>query len=117
MSDRTLRRSFIVLHLALVLVAVVESGQMLQHAIRALAEHHDLVIFGGLQLLAGLLFLLPRTLRVGGAVLVAAFAHAAMYQAINGEFPAAPLVYTAAALFVTVHGGAWRSANVDPKAA
>lgn len=109
MTDRTLRRSFIALHVSIVLVALVQSGQVLHHAIGALAEHHLLVLFAGLQLLGGILFLLPRTLRAGGAVLVVVFAHAAIYQAVNGQFPATALVCAVAALFVTLHGDGWRT--------
>lgn len=116
MPDRSLGRSFITLHLTLVLVALVQSGEALHHAIGALAEHRHLVLFGGLQLLAALLFIVPRTLRLGGAVLVVVFAHAALYEAVNGEFPAASLVYVAAALFVTVHGSAWHPRGVEPSA-
>lgn len=116
MADRTFDRSFIALHLTLVLVALVQSGETLHHAIGALAEHQPFVLFGALQLVGAVLFLVPRTLRVGGAVLVVVFAHAALYEAVNGDFPAASLVYAVAALFVTLNGGAWRPRSVEPSA-
>ncbi len=114
MAYRTSGRSFIALHLTLALVALVQSGQTLHHAIGALAEHRPFVLFGALQLVAAVLFLVPRTLRVGGAVLVVVFAHAALYEAVHGNFPAASLVYAVAALFVTSNGGAWRPRTVEP---
>lgn len=84
---------------------------MLHHAIGEPAGHHHLLIFAGLQLAAAVLFLLPRTLRAGGILLVAIFAHAVLFDATHGEFPDASLVFAAAALFVTVHGAAWGSAG------
>ncbi len=115
MSDHSLRRSFMALHLTLVVVVLFQSGQTLHHAIGALAEHHHLAIFGGLQLLAGVLFVVPRTVKIAGAILVIAFAHAALYSAVNGQFPAEPLVIAAAALFVTLHGPVWGRANGAPR--
>ena len=113
MTDPRLRRSFIALHVSIVLVALVQSAQALHHAIGDLAGHHYLVLFAGLQLLAGILFLLPRTLTAAGATLVVVFAHAAVYQAVNGQFPATALVCAVAALFVTLHGDAWRSGKLQ----
>ncbi|HUP44136.1 MAG TPA: hypothetical protein VM779_01350 [Thermoanaerobaculia bacterium] len=116
MPDRAVRRSFIGLHLTLGVVAIVRSAQALLHAAGALVEHQYLVAFGVFELLAALLFLWPRTMRVGGAALVAVFVHEALFQASRGDFPAAPLVYAAAALFVTVHGDAWRTPGEEAAA-
>jgi hypothetical protein len=116
MPDRAVRRSFIALHLTLGVVAIVQSVQALLHAAGALVEHRYLVAFGALELVAALLFLWPRTMRVGGAALVVVFVHEALFQASRGDFPAAPLVYAAAALFVTVHGDAWRTHGAEAAA-
>ena len=113
-SARTQRRAFIALHVTLALVAVVQGGGQLHHAVAELADHQHLAMFAGLQVLAGLLFLLPRTLRAAGIVLVAVFTHAALLEAWHGAFPAAALVFAAAALFVTVHGAAWRATVAQP---
>ncbi len=106
MDDQAVRRSFLGLHLTLAVVAMVQSGQTLLHAAEGLAEHHLLLMFGVLQLVAAVLFLIPRSMRIGGIALVVLFVHAALYEATRGAFPAAPLVFAAAALFVTLHGTA-----------
>jgi hypothetical protein len=113
-SVRTQRRAFIALHVTLALVAVVQGGGLLHHSVAELADHQHLAMFAGLQVVAGMLFLLPRTLRAAGILLIAGFTHAALLEAWRGEFPAAALVFAAAALFVTVHGAAWRSTVTQP---
>jgi hypothetical protein len=112
-SDRTQRRAFIALHVTLALVAVVQGGGLLHHAVAELADHQHLAMFAGLQVVAGVLFMLPRTLRAGGIILVAVFTHAALLEGWRGEFPAASLVFAVAALFVTVHGAAWRAGRLE----
>ena len=113
MTHPALRHAFIALHLTLVLVALVDGAQTLHHAIGEWPEHNMLAVFGGMQLFAALLFLWPKTLRVSGVVLVVVFVHAALFHAVNGEFPGAPLVFAAAAFFVTIHGDAWRSHDLN----
>jgi hypothetical protein len=108
MTDPALRRSFIALHLTLVLVIIIESTRTLVHAFGALVEHHHMGLLGSVELVAAPLFLVPRTMRVGGLALVTVLLLAVLGHALRGEFAAAPLVYAAAALFVTVHGSAWR---------
>jgi hypothetical protein len=110
-SDQSLRRSFIALHLTLGVVIVVESARTLFHAFGALAEHHHLAMLGSVEIVAALLFLWPRTLRIGGWTLVAIFLVAVLTHSLRGEFPAAMLVYAAAALYVTLHGAAWRGGD------
>ena len=99
------------------LVALIQSGQALRHALGDITGHHLPALFAVLQLFAALLFLLPRTLRAGGVALFVVFAHAALYQLVNGQFPAAALVCAVAALFVTLHGDAWGAANGQRRAA
>ena len=106
MTDSTLRRSFIALHLTLGIVILAESAMTLMHAMQAPAEHFHLAMLSSLEIVAALLFLLPRTMRFGGVTLVAVFAIAIVAHALQGEFVASLLVYAAATLFVTVHGSA-----------
>lgn len=108
MTDVTLRRSFIALHLTLGLVIALESARMLIHALTH-AAHGHLAVLAATEGTAALLFLWPRTMRVGGIALIATFAVALVAHAIRGEFPAPLLVYAVATLFVTIHGSAWRA--------
>lgn len=116
MSDSAQRRSFIALHLTLGSVIIFESARTLIHAFGALAEHHHMALLGSAEVVAALLFLWPRTLRIGGPVLVAIFLLAILLHALRGEFAASLLVYAAAALFVTVHGSAWRERHSEAAA-
>lgn len=92
-----------VLHLALGLILVVEGALTLRHA---MSEHHDLhlVAVATAQILAALLFTWPRTVRIGGWVLVAMFVISAGDRLLRGDFPAAQLVYVVAVLFMMLHG-------------
>ena len=110
-TDATLRRSLIALHLTLGLVIALESAQTLIHALRATTGHGHLAVLASIEGAAALLFLWPRTMRVGGVVLTATFALAIVAHALRGEFRAPLLVYAVATLFVTMHGSAWRPAD------
>lgn len=107
MVDLTLRRSFIGLHLTLALVIIFESSTTLVHALSAPTQHVHLALLATLEAAAALLFLWPRTLRIGGFALVAILSLATVAHALRGEIPASLLVYAAAALFVTAHGAVW----------
>lgn len=113
--DPNLRRTFIGLHLTLALVALVQAGGLLHHAVGEPAGHHHLLFLSAFQLLAALLFLVPRTMRIGGIFLVVIFVHGVLFDATRGDFPAASLVFAAATLFVTVHGAAWRRSSAQPR--
>ena len=114
--DRNLRRTFIGLHLTLVLVALVQAGRVLHHAVGEPAGHHHLLFFSAFQILSALLFLVPRTMRIGGIFLVVIFVHGVLFDASRGDFPATSLVFAAATLFVTVHGAAWGRGDVQARA-
>lgn len=50
--------------------------------------------------------MVPRTVRLGGGVLLAVFAVAIGVHALTGEFASTLLVYGAAVVFVMAHGPA-----------
>ena len=115
MIDVTVRQSFTVLHVALGLILVVEGTLTLVHA---LSVHHDShpVAFGTVEAMAALLFIWPRTIRLGGCILFCAFLIAAVVHLLRGEFPSEHLVYAVAALFVMIHGSGWRSSHGEAAA-
>ncbi len=83
---------------------LVESTRTLAHA---LGEHQadlHLTLLSSSETVAALLFLWPRTMRLGGGVLIAILTVAAVAHALRGEFPGALLVYLAAVVFVTLQG-------------
>jgi hypothetical protein len=68
--------------------------------------HHDphLVLVGGLEAIAALLFLVPRTMKIGATGLLLIFALVFVVHATLLQFRGDLLVYAAVVGFVAVHG-------------
>jgi len=65
--------------------------------------HHALLVLLGLAELAGaILFLIPRTVRLGGFALIAVFAVAALFHVLHGEYSVGYLAVYGAAAFAVV---------------
>ena len=112
-SHERLRRAFVALHLVLGLGLFILSARA---AVGAPADSHVLPL-AGLEAVAAILFLLPRTLRLGAGLLMATLAVAIVLHVLRGEWPGALPIYAAAVLFVAVHGSAYRPRVSDPAAA
>lgn len=108
MFDASQRQSSIVLHLSLGLIIAAEGALNLVHGFSAQRDP-QLIAFGAAEGLGALAFIWPRTLRVGGCVLVCTFLIAAVVHLLGGEFPSEHLVYAVAVLFVMTHGSGWRA--------
>jgi hypothetical protein len=67
---------------------------------------HDahLVVVGAIEAVAAVLFLIPRTLRIGAAGLLMVFALVLLIHALRLQFRGDIVIYAAAVLFVAVHG-------------
>jgi hypothetical protein len=76
------------------------------HAGLAGAGGHDthLVVVGGFEALAAVLFLIPRTLRIGAFGLLMVLALVFLIHVFRLQFRGDILVYAAVVLFVAVHG-------------
>ena len=103
-----LRRSFIAFHLTLGLTLLVLS---VRTAIAALAVHasHSSTHVAALAMLEAVgagLFILPRSLRAGGVLLLLSIGLALVVHAAAGQFRGDLLVYAAGTWFVMVHGPA-----------
>lgn len=107
MSDVTARRALVVLHLTLGVVAAIDAAWALLHALEDLGDHAHYAAIAGVQLAAALLFLVPRTVRVGGWILVVIFGIGALVRAWHFDFAGPFFVYAAAALYLTLRGGGW----------
>jgi hypothetical protein len=99
-------RAFLALWWTLGVLLVVYSVQTAWHA---LAEARDGIdvhvsVIASVEAIAGLLFLVPKTMRAGGACLLAVFAVAFVMHGSRGEFPSQLLLYVAAVSFVMIHG-------------
>ena len=73
------------------------------------ANHHaafHAALVGSVEAIGAILFLIPRTMRVGAAVLLLAFAAALLLHALEHHFRADLVVYAAAVVYIAMHGPA-----------
>jgi len=96
------------LHVALALIIAVEGAINLVHGLSA-QEDLQLVAFGTAEAVGALVFIWPRSLRVGGCILVCTFLVAAVVHLLAGDFPSEHLVYAVAVLFVMTRGTGGRA--------
>src|SRR3989442_11349774 len=106
--NNSLRRAFALFHVTLGLVVFWESVDTIRHVStlhqgNPLGSH--LSLLAGIEALAAVLFLLPKTLKVGSWLLLAVFAVAIAVHGIRQELSL--LVFAAGVLFVSVHGSAF----------
>jgi hypothetical protein len=115
MPSRSLLRSFLALWMLTGLLLVIASAATVREA-WAGARHANphLVLLGGVEALAALLFLVPRTFRVGAVGLLVAFGVASVVHAAVGQVRGDLLLYAVVVLFALVHGPLtdvqWRAA-------
>jgi hypothetical protein len=107
MPSANLRRAFIGFHMVLGLALLYASVGTAIHA------HHEgnlhIVLLAAVEAVGAALFLCPRTLRVGGWLLLFALVVALGHHALIGQFRPDLLVYAAGTIFVMVHGPAPRA--------
>ena len=106
MSLRSIAGAFLALWWTLGVLLVVYSVQTAWHALGAGRDGTDVhvAVLASVEAIAGLLFLVPKTMRAGGACLLAVFAVAIVLHGRKGEFASQLLLYAAAVSFVMVHG-------------
>jgi len=106
MTSKGIARAFFVLWWTLGVLLVVYSVQTAWHALAAgrdgIVIH--IAILASVEAIAGLLFLVPKTMRAGGACLLAVFAVAFVLHGRKGEFASQLLLYGVGVNFVMVHG-------------
>jgi hypothetical protein len=111
-ETRRLRAAFVLLHVTLALLLGIGGALTAAHATGAHAMH--LIVLGGFESVAAVLFLFPRTLRLGAAGLLLSCGAAFVAHASMGQWRADLLVYMVAVLFVALHGAAY---SVTPRGA
>ena len=107
MPPRNLVRAFLGLYLLTGIVVLFESLDTVLAARSGAIHGPDrghAFILGSLEILAALLFLIPRTMRWGAAGLLLVFLAAFAHHAAQGSPPWPLLVYGATVVFVWVHG-------------
>ncbi len=94
------RFGLFILRLALGLVIGGYSLELVLHQIHS-RTHHPLLLLALAELVAAILFLLPKTMRLGGIALIVVFVIAAAFHILHGEYNVWYLaIYGAAALAV-----------------
>ena len=113
MPSANLRRAFLAFHVVLGLALLYASVGTVIHA------HHEgnlhIALLAAVEALGAALFLWPRTLRIGGCLLLLSLVVALGHHAFIGQLRPDLLVYAAGTIFVMVHGPAPR-ANRPPSA-
>ena len=98
-------RAFVVQWWTVGIVLFYLSLSTAYHGLASGISHEPhLVLVGGFEALAALLFLVPRTLRIGASGLLFTFATVSLIHAVRLQFRGDLLVYAAVALSVAVHG-------------
>ena len=102
MSNRS-RFISLAFHYTLGIVVFILSIQTVYHSVsREHLEHHDILLaaLAGVEALAALLFLFPKTLKIGGYILVVIFSFALIFHGLQGDFGWPLLVYLTGVLYV-----------------
>ena len=119
MLSDNVRSAFRVFHLTLGIVVFVQSLQAGLSAAGVVAAplNWHVAVLAAVETIAAVLFLLRRTMRIGGLFLLGTFTLAFVGHALGGEFAGALLVYGAGTAFVMVHGSAWGVSSVPHRTA
>ena len=108
MAANQARRQFMLFHAVLALGLLIMSGETLAHALHDFTGGHvHLAFVAGAETLAAALFLIPRTVRWGGVVLLVILLAGFGYHVTLGEWELPLLIYAAGVWFVMAHGPAW----------
>jgi len=101
-SPRALRSSYLAFRLTLGAVVLLSSFPVAAAAAGTGRWH--LAAMAGLEAIGAVLFLLPRTLRLGAVLLLLTFCVAIVTHALRGEYESHLVVYAVATLFVLAQG-------------
>jgi len=99
------RSAFVYFHIVLGVVLLIGSVQTVLGI--GQQDSHALIL-GSVESVAAILFLIPRTVRLGALLLLSVLAAAFLIHLHRGEWPGGLLIYAAGVAFVAVHGGAYR---------
>lgn len=121
MPPRSLLRAFIALWLVSAGVLLIGSVLTIRAAVTpARGVNPHLVVLGGVEALAAVLFVIPRTFRVGAIGLLVTIGLALVTHTLLGQFRGDLILYATVVAFVLVHGPLtpiqWRAARSRPAA-
>src|SRR5215207_7368127 len=105
MPPRSLSRSFLALWIGTGLVLLVGSAETVRDAwVGSRHASPRLVLLGGIEAVAALLFLVPHTIRIGAVGLLGTIGIAFVVHTALGQIRGDLLLYGVVVLFVLVHG-------------
>ena len=120
MPPRSLLRAFLALWALTGVVLLIASLATVRAALSTTHGDPHVVLLGGLEAVAALLFLIPPAMRVGAVGLLATIAVALGVHTVMGQWRGDLLLYAAAVGFIAVHGpltsAQWRAALARPGA-
>ncbi len=105
MPSLPFRRAFALFHATLGTIVLLQSIGVLRRVLAATAggtSHTHIVVIAAVEALAALLFLIPKTLDIGGTVLLIVFAIAFLLHGVHGQWGL--FVYAAGVILVMVNG-------------
>ena len=104
MPPKQLMRAFLFLWLATGIALLYGSIETVRPALESAHTNPHLLVLGSVEAIAAVLFLIPRSMRVGATGLVLTISLAFVVHASLGQFRGDLLLYGAAVLFILVHG-------------
>ena len=109
MHSPLVRRSLVAFHLVLGVGLLIGSVQTLLDATSNWGSRASLhlALLAGVEALGAALFLIPRTLRVGAALLLLALVVAFVTHGVLGHWRWDLAIFAAGTWFVAVHGPGW----------
>jgi uncharacterized membrane protein YphA (DoxX/SURF4 family) len=105
MPPRGLVRAFVLQWWTAGILLFVWSVQTARRAVEAGGGHNPhVMLLGVIEAVSAILFLIPRTMKIGAAGLLTTFAIAFAVHAAQGQFRGDLILYAAVVVFVAVHG-------------
>jgi hypothetical protein len=115
MSAPASRRAFTVFHFVLGLGILFLAARTAVDGVTGAHPLPPLLIIGaGIEAFGAALFIFPRTLRIGGTIMLFTMTTALILEILSHHWRVDILIYLAGTSFVMVHGAAWGTRSSVP---
>jgi hypothetical protein len=115
MAAPALRRAFTLFHFVLGFGILFLAARTAIDGVTGAHSLPPLLIIGaGIEALGAVLFMLPRTLRVGGTIMLLTMTTALILDSLSRHWRIDLLIYLAGTYCVMVHGAAWGTRSSVP---
>lgn len=114
MTSNTFRRAFVAFHVVLGVTLLALSVLTVRVELLEEAPSPHVLLVAGVEALGALLFLGPRTVRIGAALLALTLLPALVLHATRGQFRGDLLVYLAGVVLVAVRNGSASAERREP---